>query len=159
MCQISRFGNRPQEGQAPVAGPSLECRFCQPAPGTERLCAPLDTIQKGGSPDPKGRLTGSEGVGTFARFPGCLVGVSLMSQGVPAMCDYSLHNVPARPAQVGDKIVTTTFRNTTTRGFAAVESTSVAVCLVPGTELAFEQEIEYDPVLPFLRKRKAGSSL
>jgi hypothetical protein len=75
------------------------------------------------------------------------------------MCDYSLHNVPARPAQVGDKIVTTTFRNTTTRGFAALESTSVAVCLVPGTELAFEQEVQYDPVLPFLRKRKAGSSL
>jgi hypothetical protein len=75
------------------------------------------------------------------------------------MCDYSLHNVPARPVQVGDKIVTTTFRNTTTRGFAALENTSVAVCLVPGTELAFEREIEYDPVLPFLRKRKAGSSL
>jgi hypothetical protein len=75
------------------------------------------------------------------------------------MCDYSLHNVPSRPAQVGDQIVTTTFRNTTTRGFAAVENASVAVCLVPGTELAFEQEAEYDPVLPFLRKRKAGSSL
>jgi hypothetical protein len=75
------------------------------------------------------------------------------------MCDYSLHNVPARPAQVGDKIVTTTFRNTSTRGFAALENTSMAVCLVPGTELAFEQEAEYDPVLPFLRRRKAGSSL
>jgi hypothetical protein len=75
------------------------------------------------------------------------------------MCDYSLHNVPARPAQVGDKILTTTFRNTTTRGFAALENPSVAVCLVPGTELAFEQEIAYDPLLPFLRKRKAGSSL
>jgi hypothetical protein len=75
------------------------------------------------------------------------------------MCDYSLHNVPARPAQVGDKIVTTTFRNTTTRGFGALENTNVAVCLVPGTELAFEQEVEYDPVLPFLRKRKAGSNL
>jgi hypothetical protein len=75
------------------------------------------------------------------------------------MCDYSLHNVPTRPAQVGDKILTTTFRNTTTRGFAAVENPSVAVCLVPGTELAFEREVEYDAVLPFLRKRKAGSML
>ena len=75
------------------------------------------------------------------------------------MCDYSLHNVPSRPAQVGDQIVTTTFRNTTTRGFAALDNTSVAVCLVPGTELAFEQEVEYDAVLPFLRNRKAGSSL
>ena len=75
------------------------------------------------------------------------------------MCDYSLHSVPTRPAQVGDKIVTTTFRNTTTRGFAAVENTNVAVCLLPGTELAFEREAEFDAVLPFLRNRKAGSTL
>jgi hypothetical protein len=33
------------------------------------------------------------------------------------------------------------------------------VCLVPGTELVFEREVEYDAVLPFLRNRKAGSSL
>jgi hypothetical protein len=75
------------------------------------------------------------------------------------MCDYSLHNVPTRPAQVGDKIVTTTFRNTTTRGFAALENAGVAVCLISGTELAFEHEAEYDPLLPFMRKRKAGSRL
>ena len=36
------------------------------------------------------------------------------------MCDYSLHNVTTRPAKVGDKLVTTQFSNSITRGFAAV---------------------------------------
>jgi len=54
------------------------------------------------------------------------------------MCDYSLHGVAARPARVGDKLVTTQFWNTTTRGFSAVEEPRVAVCLLSGTEVAFE---------------------
>ena len=54
------------------------------------------------------------------------------------MCDYSLHNVATRPAKVGDKLVTTEFWNTTTRGFAAVGEPKVAVCLLPGTEVAFD---------------------
>ena len=58
------------------------------------------------------------------------------------MCDYSLHNVATRPAKVGDKLVTTSFANTVTRGFCAVGEPSVAVCLMPGTEVAFEQEAE-----------------
>jgi len=58
------------------------------------------------------------------------------------MCDYSLHEVASRPAQVGDKLITTDFRNTLTRGFSAADESSVAVCLLPGTELAFEQEVE-----------------
>jgi hypothetical protein len=58
------------------------------------------------------------------------------------MCDYSLHGVASRPAKVGDRIVTTDFPNTLTRGFSAVEEPSVAVCLLPGTELAFEAEVE-----------------
>ena len=37
------------------------------------------------------------------------------------MCDYSLHLVASRPAKVGDKLVTTKFNNTLTRGFAAIE--------------------------------------
>jgi hypothetical protein len=75
------------------------------------------------------------------------------------MCDYSLHNVPSRPAKTGDRIITTTFRSTPTRGFTPVGSPNLAVCLVPGTELAFEQEIEYDGLLPFLRKRKGGGKV
>ena len=56
------------------------------------------------------------------------------------MCDYSLHHVASRPAKVGDKLVTTKFVNTPTGGFAAVDNPNVAVCLRPGTELAFEHD-------------------
>ena len=60
------------------------------------------------------------------------------------MCDYSLHHVASRPAKVGDKLVTTSFGNSITRGFAAVGEPNVAVCLLPGTELALEKEVECD---------------
>jgi hypothetical protein len=60
------------------------------------------------------------------------------------MCDYSLHAVATRPAQVGETIVTTTFRGTSTRGFASEADMSVAVCLLPGTELAFADNVRYD---------------
>lgn len=57
------------------------------------------------------------------------------------MCDYSLHNVATRPARVGDKLVTTTFRNTSTRGLADIEQPWIAVCLRPGTELSFDESV------------------
>ena len=60
------------------------------------------------------------------------------------MCDYSLNFVASRPAKVGDRLVSTRFRNSITRGFAAIGEPDVAVCLLPGTELAFENEVEYD---------------
>ena len=60
------------------------------------------------------------------------------------MCDYSLHNVKSRPAKVGDKLTTHNF-NTGTRGFAAPEDASTAVCVLPGTELAFAQEVRCGP--------------
>jgi len=69
------------------------------------------------------------------------------------MCDYSLHLVASRPAKVGDKLVSTNFANSMTRGFAAVGEPTVAVCLLPGTEVAFEREvIEYRHSLPPNRK-------
>ena len=58
------------------------------------------------------------------------------------MCDYSLHGVASRPAKVGDKLVTTQFWNTSTRGFSAADEPRVAVCLLPGTEVAFENKVE-----------------
>jgi hypothetical protein len=58
------------------------------------------------------------------------------------MCDYSLHEVPSRPAKVGDKLVSTQFWNTTTHGFAAVGDPKVAICLLPGTEIAFDQNVQ-----------------
>ena len=60
------------------------------------------------------------------------------------MCDYSLHNVKSRPAKIGDKLTTRNF-NTGTRGFAAPEDSSVAVCVLPGTELAFTKVIRCSP--------------
>jgi hypothetical protein len=57
------------------------------------------------------------------------------------MCDYSLHLIASRPAQIGDKLVSTSFPHTTTRGFASVDDRNTAVCLLPGTELAFENEV------------------
>jgi hypothetical protein len=62
-----------------------------------------------------------------------------------SMCDYSLQHVASRPARVGEKLVSTTFANTFTRGFAAAEEPAVAVCLLPGTEVAFEHDVQYDP--------------
>ena len=59
------------------------------------------------------------------------------------MCDYSLHSVASRPAKVGDKLVVTDFAKSITRGFAAVGEPDVAVCLLPGTEVAFEDAVRY----------------
>src|SRR5215471_10852893 len=56
------------------------------------------------------------------------------------MCDYSLQNVKSRAAKVGDKLTTQNF-GTGTRGFAASEDASVAVCVLPGTELSFSDEV------------------
>ena len=60
------------------------------------------------------------------------------------MCDYSLEFVVSRPAKVGEKLVSTHFPNAITRGFAPVGEPGVAVCLLPGTELAFEKDVEYE---------------
>jgi hypothetical protein len=60
------------------------------------------------------------------------------------MCDYSLHLVASQPAKVGDKLVATDFAQSITRGFTAIGEPEVAVCLLPGTELAFETAVQYD---------------
>jgi hypothetical protein len=57
------------------------------------------------------------------------------------MCDYSLQGVNSRPAKIGDRLVTTQFYNTNTRGFAAVGDCRTAVCLLPGTEVAFDTDV------------------
>jgi hypothetical protein len=60
------------------------------------------------------------------------------------MCDYSLHNVKSRPAKVGDTLKTHYF-NLGTRGFAVPEDANTAVCVLPGTELAFAQAVRCSP--------------
>ena len=56
------------------------------------------------------------------------------------MCDYSLMHVKSRHASVGDKLQTSNF-GTGTRGFAAPDDPTTAVCVRPGTELAFSSQI------------------
>jgi hypothetical protein len=63
------------------------------------------------------------------------------AEEVPSMCDYSLHLVKSRPAKVGDKLLSTKFANSITHGFAAVGEPDVAVCLLPGTEIAFDKNV------------------
>ena len=60
------------------------------------------------------------------------------------MCDYSLHAVASRPAKVGETLITTTFPGTSTRGFASEHEPAMAVCMLPGTELAFARDVKYD---------------
>ena len=60
--------------------------------------------------------------------------------GRSEMCDYSLHSVKSRPAKVGDKLTTRDF-GTGTVGFAASEDMNIAVCVLPGTELSFADEV------------------
>jgi hypothetical protein len=70
------------------------------------------------------------------------------------MCDYSLENVASRAAEVGERLVSTQFVNSLTRGFAAIGEPNVAVCLMPGTELVFDQDVECDHPLGLYEKRK-----
>jgi len=58
------------------------------------------------------------------------------------MCDYSLHAVASRPAQVAETLVSSKFQATRTRGFASPDDPQVAVCLRPGTEIAFETNVQ-----------------
>jgi hypothetical protein len=63
------------------------------------------------------------------------------------MCDYSLHAVATRPAEVAETLVSTKFQTAGTRGFASPNNPKVAVCLRPGTELAFENDVQTDGMM------------
>ena len=72
------------------------------------------------------------------------------------MCDYSLQTVRSRPARVGDKLTTHHF-NTGTIGFAAPEDANTAVCVLPGTELAFAKPVMRSPRVLFGWKANLAS--
>jgi hypothetical protein len=83
------------------------------------------------------------------------------------MCDYSLHHVTSRPAKVRDKLVTTELASSSIRGFAAVGEhgaklvihdgpPKVAVCLLPGTELAFDDDVRYDRAFSLFGKARVN---
>jgi hypothetical protein len=54
---------------------------------------------------------------------------------------------------VGDKLLSTGFLSSSTRGFAAAGEPYVAVCLLPGTELAFEENLKCESAYGFGYKR------
>jgi hypothetical protein len=60
------------------------------------------------------------------------------------MCDYSLHLIASRPAKVADRLVSTDFVKSITRGFTEIGEPDVAVCLLPGTEVAFDNDVQFD---------------
>jgi hypothetical protein len=67
-----------------------------------------------------------------------------------AMCDYSLYHRASRPAKVGERLVTTQFAYTITRGFTAPSDPSVAVCVLPGTEISFAESVRVRTNNPFM---------
>ena len=79
------------------------------------------------------------------------------------MCDYSLHAVASRPARAGDTLITTGFSGTVSRGFCGKDDRATAVCLRPGTEIAFRDEPKRDgplaAVLSYFGYRRIGSNL
>src|SRR5215211_3435191 len=69
------------------------------------------------------------------------------------MCDYSLEHVASRAAVIADRLVTTSFPNSITRGFASVDDRMTAVCLLAGTEVVFDSPPRYERSwLPWLKK-------
>ena len=64
------------------------------------------------------------------------------------MCDFSLHAVRSRPAKVGNRLTTHMF-NLGTSGFCAPEDERMAVCLLPGTEVSFADEVRRAPRFPW----------
>jgi hypothetical protein len=70
------------------------------------------------------------------------------------MCDYSLHLIASRPAKVADRLVSTDFVKSITRGFTEIGQPDVAVCLLPGTELAFDNEVQFDRAFSMFGKAR-----
>lgn len=66
------------------------------------------------------------------------------------MCDYSLERQMSRPAVQGDRLKTTSFPGSTTRGFCAAADRGIAVCLRPGTELVFDRPVAFRGFFSFL---------
>ena len=74
------------------------------------------------------------------------------------MCDYSLHAVATRPAEVAETLVSTSF-STGTHGFASPDDPKVAVCLRPGTEIAFENDVQTDGMMFRKKHRRSTGAL
>jgi len=60
------------------------------------------------------------------------------------MCDYSLEQVASRSAVKGERLITSRFPKSITRGFSSVSDPNTAVCLLPGTEVVFDAHPRLD---------------
>lgn len=72
------------------------------------------------------------------------------------MCDYSLESVASRPARVADRLVSTSFVTSFTRGFAGADDLDTAVCVMPGTEIAFDEEVAFEKPVTYEIVRTAS---
>ena len=68
------------------------------------------------------------------------------------MCDYSLQTAKSRPAIVGERLQIHNF-GCSTRGFksaddAGVGSDATAICVLPGTEIAFDAPVKRATLTP-----------
>jgi hypothetical protein len=66
------------------------------------------------------------------------------------MCDYSLEHQMSRPAKAGDRLLTCSFSPSTTRGFCEDGKPDIAVCVAPGTEIAFDEPVRFAGLFSFL---------
>jgi hypothetical protein len=57
------------------------------------------------------------------------------------MNDDTLEQQLNRPARAGDRIQTTAFRQLAMNGFCSAGNTRIAVCLLPGTEIVFDDPL------------------
>ena len=72
------------------------------------------------------------------------------------MCDYSLQHVASRPAAAGQRLVTYPFLDRRRAVSAEVGEPRVAICLLPGTEIAFDREVKAEPNFPLMPKCRIG---
>jgi hypothetical protein len=59
------------------------------------------------------------------------------------MCDYSMHAVKNRKAVVGDKVRTSNFGGKSSPGLESLSEPGVAICLIPGTGVEFNDPIHH----------------
>jgi len=78
------------------------------------------------------------------------------------MCDYT-SGITSRkpPAKIEDKLVADEFHSSILRGSRPVGQPNVAVCLLPGTEIAFDESVECEPSfgIGILPNKKDGQRL
>lgn len=74
------------------------------------------------------------------------------------MCDYSLERLASRSAVAADRLISTSFPGTVTRGFAGAGDLNTAVCMRPGTEIAFDAPPRYVNLVSYAQEQAKGTT-